>query len=145
MFEGSYYLLVLHSILCKLVFVLLIVGRRSRRKECRVFRSRSNFVLTSRIVNFAYSSSSSSSLVKLNLPCSLQSCACWFDIRLGSIRLEIWRDIIDDRTTEYFLPRSASYSFDCIVRRLVYRVDKFGFLACDRWCSHDRSNRTVIN
>lgn len=33
MFEGSYYLLVLHSILCKLVFVLLIVGRRSRRKE----------------------------------------------------------------------------------------------------------------
>lgn len=36
MFEGSYYLLVLHSILCKLVFVLLIVGRQSRRKECRI-------------------------------------------------------------------------------------------------------------
>lgn len=36
------------------------------------------------------------------------------------------------RQNEYFLPRSASYSFDCIVRRLVYRVDKFGFLACDR-------------
>lgn len=38
MFEGSYYLLVLHSILCKLVFVLLTVGRRSRRKESRAFR-----------------------------------------------------------------------------------------------------------